>query len=311
MVGSSSPDGDSGTGSTEFALLSLRAHRQGDWDSVFAAIGVDPLPVEEAVRSLTTKQLSPILRLRVIHDLGRLGLLEEMEAEARDLAGDLAGDFHGDSESSDTFDDIVNLANQPDLSFREFVESLQDQGMLPRTMLAMAPEECSDGAAGTQPNAPTKIVASFEAPGRPLDFAFGADPLHWPACNPFFIDMAASQKTSLPADNLDGTAYRAMVRERVGIPVLWELLTNLEVRYFVTNEAVGMEFKFAGSLDGQIDVDHGFVIVENHPTKSGWVLVRSQKTVRFTQLSNLPASFACELGWVHVMQNMASCAPSN
>jgi hypothetical protein len=41
------------------------------------------------------------------------------------------------------------------------------------------------------------------------------------------------------------------------------------------------------------------------------VMVRSQKTVRFTNLSNVPASFACELGWVHVMQNMASCAPSN
>jgi hypothetical protein len=311
VVGPASPDSDSGTESTEFALLSLRAHRQGDeWDAVFRAIDADPLPVEQAVRTLTTRQLAPVMRLRVIHDLGRLGMLADMETEARILAADLAGVMPGDAES-DSFENLVNLASQPDLSFRGFVESLEDQGMVHETMLMMAPDECSDATTGTGPNPPTRIVASFEAPGRPLDFAFGADPLNWPTCNPFFLDMTASQKTSLPTDNVDGTAYQARVREKVGIPVLWELLTNLDVRYFVTNEAVGMEFTFAGSLDGQIDVDHGFVIVENHPTKAGWVMVRSQKTVRFTRLSNVPASFACELGWVHVMQNMASCSPSN
>jgi hypothetical protein len=179
------------------------------------------------------------------------------------------------------------------------------------TMLVVAPDECTDSPTGSGPNPPTRIVASFEAAGRPLDFAYGADPLHWPACNPFFLSMTASQKTSLPIDNVDGTAYQARVREVVGIPVIWELKTNLDVRYFVTNQAVGMEYAFAGSIDGEIDVDHGFVIVEAHPTLPGRVVVRSQKTVRFTHLSNLPASFACELGWVEVMQNMATCAPSN
>lgn len=259
--------------------------------------------MDRAVRTLATKQLGPMLRLRVLHDLGHLGLLEEMSDQARGLAKGLA--------EGDRFDDLAHLANQPDLSFRGFVESLQQQGMANTTMLVVAPDECTDSPTGSGPNPPTRIVASFEAAGRPLDFAYGADPLHWPACNPFFLSMTASQKTSLPIDNVDGTAYQARVREVVGIPVIWELKTNLDVRYFVTNQAVGMEYAFAGSIDGEIDVDHGFVIVEAHPTLSGRVVVRSQKTVRFTHLSNLPASFACELGWVEVMQNMATCAPSN
>lgn len=261
------------------------------------------MPVEAAVQTLAAKQLDPVLRLRVLHDLGNLGLLDEMDTEARHLAEGVA--------EGDRFEELADLATQPSLSFRGFVESLQEQGMANTSMLVVAPEECTDAPASTDPNSPTRIVASFEAAGRPRDFAFGADPLHWPDCNPFFLKMTASQKTRLPVDNVDGTAYQARVLEVVGIPVIWELKTNLDVRYFVTNEAVGMEFTFAGSVDGEIDVDHGFVIVEAIPASPGRVVVRSQKTVRFKNLSNLPASFACELGWVHVMQNMASCAPSN
>ena len=303
MVAPSAPDGDAGRGSVELALLSLRAHRQDDWTQVFDAIGTEPLPVEEAVRILAAHELEPIVRLRVLHDLGNLGMLGEMNEEARQLAGGVA--------DGDRFDDLSELASQTSLSFRGFVESLQQQGMASTTMLVVAPDECTDSPAGSGPNPPTKIVASFEAAGQPRDFAFGADPLHWPDCNPFFLSMTASQKSSLPVDNVDGSAYQARVLEVVGIKAIWELKTNLDVRYFVTNEAVGMEYSFAGSVDGEIDVDHGFVIVEAHPTTPGRVVVRSQKTVRFTNLSNLPASFACELGWVQVMQNMASCAPSN
>ena len=303
MVAPSAPDGDSGTGSTELALLSLRARRQDDWTHVFDAIGIEPLPVAQAVQTLAATELDPVTRLRVLHDLGNLGLLADMNEEARQLAEGVA--------DGERFDELLELASQTRLSFRGFVESLQEQGMATTSMLVAAPEDCTDSPTGSGPNPPTRIVASFEAAGRPLDFAYGADPLHWPECNPFFLSMTASQKTSLPVDNVDGTAYKARVREVVGIPVIWELKTNLDVRYFVTNEAVGMEYSFAGSIDGEIDVDHGFVIVEAHPTLPGRVVVRSQKTVRFTNLSNLPASFACELGWVQVMQNMASCAPSN
>jgi hypothetical protein len=295
--------GDSGTGSVELALLSLRARRQDDWTPVFDAMRIEPLPVEEAVRILAAGQLEPIMRLRVLHDLGNLGLLDDMNEEARHLAEGVT--------DGDRFDEISELASQTSLSFRGFVESLQQQGIATTSMLVVAPEECTDSPAGPGPNAATKIVASFEAAGRPRDFAYGADPLHWPECNSFFLSMTASQKTSLPVDNVDGSAYQAQVLEIVGIKAIWELHTNLDVRYFVTNEAVGMEYSFAGSIDGQIDVDHGFVIVEAHPKTPGRVIVRSQKTVRFVHLSNLPASFACELGWVQVMQNMASCAPSN
>ncbi|MGH8927551.1 MAG: hypothetical protein ACRDWH_04330 [Acidimicrobiia bacterium] len=306
MVGPGSPDDGAGSGSPEHALISLRLLRHPEWHEALQTLGVEPLPAEVAVQTLASQQLDPMESLRVVHDLGVLGRLDEsMEAAEKLAAGSI---------KPERFGEMIELANQPDLTFTQFVDYLKDQGIASTTLMAVtvAVEACTDDPIGPGPNQPTRIVASIEAPGNPGDFAYGADPLHWPECNSFFISMSSlNPKTSLPAiDNVNGNAYMTTVQEVVGLPMLWEITTDLDVRYFVSQKAVGMDFAFAGG-DGQIDVDHGYVIVEPHPNKSNWVVIRSQKTVRFVGIPNFPATLACELGWVHLMQNMASCQSPN
>jgi hypothetical protein len=303
MLGPSSPDDGASAPRPEHALLSLGALSHPEWAPFLERIGIETQPVEAAVEHLSRLPLGELERLRVLHDLGKAGRLREMAEPARNLAGGVV-DLH-------RFDDLVELASDPGLSFKEFVNSINQQGIGSTQLLIADPEACTDDPTGPGPNQPTRIVASFEAPGHPHDFAYGADPLHWPSCNPFFLDMIPGPKEALPAvDNVDGTAYKTRLTEVVGIRFLLELSTNLDVRYFVAQDAVGMDYAFAGG-DGRIDVDHGDVIVEIHPSRPNWVLVRSQKTVRFVGISNFPASLACELGWIYVMQNMASCVPSN
>jgi hypothetical protein len=303
MVGPAPPENGLGADSSrERALLSLRASRHDEWKTVLDELGFVPLSVEEAAQTLAGQRLAPLHKLRVLHDLGALGRLQEMTGPAQELAAGVV--------DPDRFGELMELASRPELNFEAFVASLNTQGIASTTLMVVG-EACTDDPIGPGPNQPTRIVASFEAPGNVPDFAYGADPLHWPDCNPFFLRMTPGPKTSLPAvDNVDGNAYQARITEVVGIPLLWELTTQLDVRYFVAKNAVGMEFTFAGG-DGKIDVDHGYVIVEPHPSKANWVAVRSQKTVHFTTISNFPATLACELGWVYVMQNMATCGPSN
>lgn len=308
MTGPSSPDDGSAAPRPEHALLSLRTLQHPEWVSVLAQIGIEPQPVEVAVANLSSLPLSQLERLRVLQDLGKTGRLHEMAEPARNLA---AGVIDLD-DFDEKFDKLLELASEPGLSFKEFVSSVNQQGIGTTSLLTADPEACTDNPTAPGPNQPTRIVASFEAPGHPHAFAYGADPLHWPDCNPFFLRMIPGPKEPLPkVDNVDGTAYKTLLTEVVGVPVFCELSTNLNVRYFKAQDAVGMDYAIAPGGDGRIDVDHGYVIVEVHPSRPNWVLVRSQKTVRFVGINNFPASLACELGWIQVMQNMASCAPSN
>jgi hypothetical protein len=300
VVPISSDGGSRATTKREHALLSLRAWQHPEWRPFLEQIGIEPLPIEEVVPALAGQKLEPLQKLRVLHDLGKQGQLREISGPTQEMVGDVV--------NSGQFDQLVQLANMS-LSFGEFVDSLNVQGIVTTVRSIADPDECTDEPIGTDPNRPTKIVASFEADGLPYDFAYGADPLHWPDCNPFFISMTPKNKTPLTVDNVDGNAYSAEMTEVVGIPFLWSPSTILKVRYFVAQDAVGMDYAFLGG-DGKIDVDHGFVIVEKHPGISNKVLIRSQKTVHFTGISNFPATLACELGWIDVMQNMASCKPS-
>ena len=305
MLGPSSPDDGSSEPRPEHALLSLRAMLHPEWVPFLARLGIEPQPVGDAVTNLSLLPLGQLERLRVLHDLGKARLLRHMPEPARNLAADVIDADQFDEK----FDELIELG-EADLSFKEFVNSINQQGIGSTQLLIADPEACTDDPIGPGPNQPTRIVASFPAPGHPHDFAYGADPLHWPDCNPFFRRMIPGPMQALPAvDDVKGTAYKTRLTEVVGIG-LAEISTNLDVRYFVAQDAVGMDYTFAGG-DGRIDVDHGYLIVEIDPSTPNSVLVRSQKTVHFVGIDNFPATLVCELGWIYVMQNMASCAPSN
>ena len=305
MTGPPSPDDGSSAPRPELALLSLRAMLHPEWAPFLESLGVETLPIDVAIENLAALPLGELERLRILHDLGKMGRLQEMAEPALNLASGVIA-LEGFDEK---FNALVSLASEPGLSFREFVSSVNQQGIGSTPLLIADPEACSAGPAGPGPNQPTRIFASFEASGHPHDFAYGADPLHWPACNPFFVRMIPGPKQALPAaDDVKGTAYKTRLTEVVAFGLL-EVSTNLDVRYFVSQDAVGMDYAFAGG-DGRIDVDHGYLIVEVHPSKPNCVVVRSQKTVRFVGF-RIPESAVCEAGWIHVMQNMASCKPPN
>jgi hypothetical protein len=131
--------------------------------------------------------------------------------------------------------------------------------------------------------------------------------MNWPVCNPFFqkVTRRGGWFRVPDADSFNGRGYGSRIEEVVGVPPFFEWRTFLNVRYFVAKTAVGMEFDLAEGGDGAIDVDHGYVVVEDRPNKN--VRIRSEKTVRFTQVPNAPAGFACALGWIDMMHGMAIC----
>jgi hypothetical protein len=85
--------------------------------------------------------------------------------------------------------------------------------------------------------------------------------------------------------------------------------TGLTTRYFVGTDSVGMEFDLTPGThgDGKIDVDHGYLLAEKHPTDPNKLIVSSQKTFSFVGLDDLPFSFLCEFGWIDIMRAMAQC----
>jgi hypothetical protein len=306
MVGHSSSDDGSSEPRPEHALLSLGTLAHPEWVPFLARLGIEPQPVEVAVANLSVLPLYELERLRVLHDLGKAGRLREMAESVRTLATGVIDPDQFD----ENFSKLVDLASEPGLSFKEFVSSVNQQGIGTTALVTVDPEAvCRAGSTGPGPNPPTRIFGSFEASGHPHDFAYGADPLHWPDCNPFFISMTPGPKQALPpVDDVKGTSYKTRLTEVVAMGLV-KISTHLDVRYFVAKDAVGMDYAFAGG-DGRIDVDHGYLIVEVHPSRENWVLVQSQKTVRFVGLT-IPADLVCAWGWIHVMQNMASCAPPN
>ena len=306
MLGPSSPDDGSSAPRPEHALLSLGALSHPEWSPFLASLGIEPQTVEVAIANLSVLPLGELERLRVLHDLGKAGRLRDMAESARTLATGVIDPDQFD----ENFNKLVELASEPGLSFKEFVNSVNQQGIGSTALITMDPEACSARPTGPGPNQPTRIFGSFEASGHPHDFAYGADPLHWPACNPFFLRMIPGPKQALPAvDDVKGTSYKTRLTEVVGMGTM-EISTNLDVRYFVAQDAVGMEYAIAPGGDGRIDVDHGYLIVEVDPSRLNWVVVRSQKTVRFVG-ATIPASLVCLSGWIHVMENMASCSPPN
>lgn len=287
----------------EHALLSLRSRKNADeWnENVFGPLGFTPLGPAEAIERLAELPLSRfgvLQRLEVIHDLARDDLLPVHEEETRKLVSSAVG--------PERSEEAWNLAREvaSGVSLAEFISRLQGNRLISLRLKPITRPECNAKKLG---NGAIEITASYETPGEVPEFYFGADPMNWPVCNPFFLEITRRGGWfRVPdADNLNGRGYGSRIEEVVGVRPFFEWRTFLNVRYFVAETAVGMEFDLTHGGDGAIDVDHGFVVVEARPDRM--VRVRSEKTVHFARLPNAPAEFACHLGWVDMMQGMAIC----
>jgi hypothetical protein len=117
--------------------------------------------------------------------------------------------------------------------------------------------------------------------------------------------------------------FRARVREVVNFQPV-RMVTDLDVVLFVSPpgpvrglrqdivdgnkgaQRVGMSFELGASIDGNIDVDHGYLTVT--PDPSGGTRIEAMKTVRFTKMTNVAGDWACLLGWLDAMKQLNTCS---
>jgi hypothetical protein len=188
--------------------------------------------------------------------------------------------------------------------------------------------ECTDPAIIVDSGPPaTRINTSFVTDNATPDrFVDSANPLCWPRCEDFFREMTPMglmKPLWNPADEYQGE--EGILYEVVDFlyPYLsYTMETYLRMMHFkdpvpqgqplqtaANLDTVGMTFRFVGSADGEIDVDHGFLLAQwaNGDRTSGKTAVSSQKTVRFRKLPNVFARLACELGWANQMRKMGCC----
>lgn len=288
----------------ELALLSLRSRTNAEeWNEhVFAPLHATPLEPSRAIEHLADlplREFGVLRRLDVIHDMARDSTLLDDPATKK-----LVASVVGEERSEEAWSLAREVSSLEAAGLDDLIRRYQSEGMISPLLKAIKRPKCdtrklSDGS--------IEITAAYETEGEVKDFHFGADPLNWPACNPFFVSMnRRGGWFRLPqADSVNGRGYGCRLEEVVSAPGVFTWTTFLKVRYFVAKAAVGMEFEITDGGDGAIDVDHGFVVVEERPNQM--VNIRSEKTVRFTQLPNAPAELVCGAGWIDMMQGMAIC----
>ena len=246
----------------------------------------------------------------------RSGLLEHATEnlgwDRRDLVGwaELPEARAADSESSAANPRVTLAKGATPVSLHEWTQLLSDQGLL--TTKPIPDASCTSGnVGGGIDGGATTVHGRFEIEAALNDLNYATNPLNWPQCSWFFISMTQLGQLNalLPPDDVGNAAYACDVEELVGLEGVLTVRTPLTTRYFVGTGSVGMEFDLTPGThgDGKIDVDHGFLLAERHPTDPGKLIVTSQKTFSFVGLDDLPFSFLCEFGWVDMMRAMANC----
>jgi hypothetical protein len=175
-----------------------------------------------------------------------------------------------------------------------------------------APACSSTGVGGGTGDAgATTVFGRFDIEADVKDLVYATDPRNWPRCSWFFISMTeqGSPLALDPPDDADSSAYAGDLEELVGLEDVLTVRTGLTTRFFVGLDSTGMEFDLTPGIhgDGKVDVDHGYLLAENHPTEPGKLVIFSQKTFSFVGLDDLPFSFLCEFGWIDMMRAMAQC----
>jgi hypothetical protein len=228
-----------------------------------------------------------------------------------------------DTTDMDDWADVVSSMNTPahqvrpiqglaPVSLHQWTTRLAGAGLTTMPPIADAPSCSSTNVGGhASDRGATTVYGSFEIEAALPDLTYATDPRNWPRCSWFFISMTEQGEAIAlpPPDAVGHTAYTTNLEELVGLEDMLTVRTLLATRYFVGEGSVGMEFDLAAGThgDGKIDVDHGYLLAEQHPTERGKLIVRSQKTFSFVGLDDLPFSWLCEFGWIDMMRAMAQC----
>ncbi|HET9260380.1 MAG TPA: hypothetical protein VFP42_09675 [Acidimicrobiia bacterium] len=210
------------------------------------------------------------------------------------------------------FPEVKRAPGVAPVSLHNWTTQLAADGLTSMPPLPDTPA-CSSTEVGGSANDghATTVFGRFDMAARIEDLIYATDPRNWPDCSWFFISMTEQTSPVLlpPPDDVGSSAYSCDLEELVGLEELLTVRTGLSTRYFVGADSVGMEFDLTPGThgDGKVDVDHGFLLAEKHPSQQGKVVVTSQKTFSFVGLDDLPFSFLCEFGWIDMMRAMAQC----
>jgi hypothetical protein len=309
-----------------------------------APLGLDEAVEEvasklEADQALVPGQVDPAV-FELIGDAHRIGLRQDHVAR---LAGIVSGDhqhqvqllehatshlnwdtteFHGwaDMISTDPgtrtasrpFPEVKRVSGVANVSLHQWTTQLAADGLTSMPPLPDTPACSSTEVGGSAADGhATTVYGRFDLDADIEDLVYATDPRNWPKCSWFFISMTeqADPVPLPPPDDVGSIAYSCDMEETVGLEDLLTVRTGLSTRYFVGADSVGMEFDLTPGThgDGKVDVDHGFLLAEKHPTEPGKLTVTSQKTFSFVGLDDLPFSFLCEFGWIDMMRAMAQC----
>lgn len=246
------------------ALLSLHAQAEPSSRDPGLIPGFRRLPTGAALRAVaqaSTADVPVSARLGVLGDLARAGFpdWETEEQSYRELAGSVA-DLRQGVDADQVLEDL-KFATTEQVPFH----TLQSARALPHEEAAFVGEDvCTVRSVVTGGLGATWIFSELETDAPLEKVAEWVDPRNWPRRGPMLfkgMELIGSERpVSLPPPG--DVHWHAIFREEVQL--VQRVRTLLHCDYWQeSGRAAGMTYDLTLSLDDEIDVDRGFLLVND------------------------------------------------
>lgn len=257
-------DGSTTVDEHHTALLSLHAHVEESARDPGLIPGFRRLPTGQALHTLSQASLKDVpvsARLGVLADLARAGFpdYEHSARQYHELAGTVSAARDG-VEADQLLDDLKTAASE-----RVPFHTMRSGRALPHEDAAFVGEDvCTVRTVRTGGLEATWIFSEFETDAPFGKVAEWVDPRNWTDRGPMLfkgMDLVGSERpVSLPPPG--DVHWHAIFREEVQL--VQRVVTLLHCDYWQESDnAAGMTYDLALSLDDQIDVDRGFLLVND------------------------------------------------
>lgn len=264
------------------ALLSLHIHAGSI--NVERIPTYQPVPLPEALEVVAAHpdEIPASARLAVLYDLAKAEYPDRTANDDRYLQ--LAGSVGADRlvlSAGALLERIKQLADAGE----SVGPALLEEGLYGEEVAFISERVCDTREVRIGGLSATWIYSEFET-DAPLDrLALWLDPRHWEQWGHlFFKEMRLQTAEPIPLGRPGNPHWHGLFREVVQLP-LRDITTVLHCSYWQDGEhAAGMTYDLALSEDNQLDVDRGFILVNNLGKNQGHdrCSVRVLKIVGFT-----------------------------
>ena len=246
--------------------------------------GLRPLPTAEALRALTDAPKDEIpnsARLSVLYDLAREDFPDRQYAqeEYRALASSVVGDRDLDPDELLRDLDDASTRNVP------FHTTPTGQALENHEVAFIGESVCTVQKVKVGGLTGTWIYSEFETDARFENVSAWVDPQQWPVLAPFMFKgmrvVGAPRPLAIPGQGTDH--WHGVFHEEVQLFDRISALLHCD-HWKDGDRAAGMTFELEFSPDGQLDVDRGFITVNNIRLANGdpGCRVQALKIVGFT-----------------------------